>query len=60
MPSNRTYYIEYINWYGQKKIYRNKMTGSIKEYSRYDNALKLKNWFLDKGFEDVRIKEIKY
>ena len=60
MPIYKTYCIEYINYKGETKIYRDKLTGSIKEYVRYDNALKIKNWFLDKGFEEVRIKEIRY
>ena len=60
MPIYKTYCIEYINCKGETKIYRDKLTGSIKEYVRYDNALKIKNWFLDKGFEEVRIKEIRY
>lgn len=60
MPSDRTYCVEYTNYKGQSKIYRDKYTGSIKEYTRYDTALKLKNWFQDKGFENVRVKEIRY
>lgn len=56
MPSDRTYCVEYTNYKGQSKIYRDKYTGSIKEYTRYDTALKLKNWFQDKGFENVRVK----
>lgn len=60
MPSNKTYCVEYTNYKGQTKIYRDRFTGSIKEYVKYDTALRIKNWFLDKGFEDVRVKEIKY
>lgn len=60
MPSSRTYCVEYTNYKGETKIHRSKLDGAIKEYSRYDQALKLKNWFLDKGFEYVQIKEIRY
>lgn len=60
MPSYKTYCVEYTNYKGQRKLYRDKLTGSLKEYVRYDHALKIKNWFLDKGFDDVRIKEIRY
>lgn len=60
MNEYKTYCIEYIDFKGNRKIYRSKTSGTIKEYSRYDNALKVKNWFLDKGYEQVKIKEIYY
>jgi hypothetical protein len=58
--SRTTYCIEYAIYTGQKRIFKDRLCGGIKEFNSYERALKMKNWFLDKGFEDVVIKEIKY
>ena len=56
----RSYYIEYVSYTGKVKILQDKVYGGIKEFKNYNSALKLKNWLLDKGYEEVIIKEIKY
>lgn len=53
--ADHCYIVKYVNYLGKPKVLKDKLTGSVKEFYRYESALKLKNWFQDKGFEEVRV-----
>lgn len=50
------YLIKYqVNPSSPVKLYRDRYSGEVKKFSRYTNALRIKNWFQDKGVENVRL-----
>ena len=59
MKQYHTYYISYTDRRGHYRCHRNK-DNCIKEYVKFGNALKVKNWFVSKGFENVTINEVYY
>ena len=54
MPDH-CYVFKYTNYLGKTKILKDKITGSVKEFYRYESALRLKNWLQDKNYENVRV-----
>lgn len=45
------YIVKYQTYLGKVKVLKDKVTGGYKEFYKYENALKLKNWLQDKGYE---------